>query len=769
MPAALITPSDYQLIFEASPYPCLVLRPDAAFTVIAVSDRYLAATATRPEHLLGLSLFAIFANHPEDSGGSGGNELRASLERVMRDRAADRMGAHEYGPVRGGIEGVGMKHCNVVNTPVFGEQGTIAFIIHNVEEVCDFALARRHVQDRHVQDEGAEHTEKVEARAEHADTELAGRAKINSPAEAATAESQRTERMQRQAAAVFATTNEAIMITDSEGNIVAVNKAFTRISGFESDEVVGRNPKLQQSGRHDERFYQNMWRDLETGGQWQGEIWNQRKNGEIYPAWENISVVKDEQGRIINYVSIFSDIGVIKQAEERMSRLAHHDALTDLPNRLLFMAHLHQALEREKRHGHKIALLLLDLDRFKLINDTLGHAVGDRLLQVVAQRLKCCVRAEDTVARLGGDEFIVLLNEMGNAQDAALVALKIRDELAKPIMLDGKQVVTAASIGISVYPTDAQNTEDLVKAADAAMYRAKERGRHTFEFYTVELTAKAQERLSLEVELRQALANREFVLYYQPQLELATGRIVGVEALLRWRHPSKGLVLPDNFIPIAEETGLIEPIGEWVINAAFAQAAAWSALSVGPVRVAVNLSGRQMLYDHVFETVDRALRAHQVAPHHLQVEIEITESVLLSLERSADILGRLRTLGVSIAIDDFGTGYSSLSHLKHLPIDTLKIAQVFVRHIPGDADDKAIASAIIAVGHNLRMRVIAEGVETREQLEFLRAQGCDEVQGHVICKAIRVEEITDVLRADHARVMEQDVSGQAVASARNRR
>jgi diguanylate cyclase (GGDEF)-like protein len=442
-----------------------------------------------------------------------------------------------------------------------------------------------------------------------------------------------------------------------------------------------------------------------------------------------------------------------------MTRLAHHDPLTELPNRLLFRAHLDQALEREKRRGRKIALLMLDLDRFKLINDTLGHAVGDQLLQVVAQRLKCCVRAEDFVARLGGDEFVVILNEVENAQDAALVALKISDELAKPVVLDGKQVVSSASIGISIYPTDGRASENLIKAADAAMYRAKERGRHTFEFYTAELTAKAEERLNLEVELRQALANREFVLYYQPQLELATGRIVGVEALLRWRHPRRGLVLPEHIITIAEETGLIEPIGAWVMNTAVAQAAAWSAQGLGPIRVGVNLSGRQMLYDHVLETVDRALRMHQVAPGHIQMEIDITEGVLLSLERSADILRRLRALGLSIAIDDFGTGYSSLSHLEHLPIDTLKIAQVFVQHIPVDSDDKAIASAIIAVGHNLRLRVVAEGVETQEQLEFLRAQGCDEVQGHVICKAVSVEETTEILRSDLAERVRQYSAG----------
>jgi diguanylate cyclase (GGDEF)-like protein/PAS domain S-box-containing protein len=559
-------------------------------------------------------------------------------------------------------------------------------------------------------------------------------------------ERKRDEDRLRQAATVFANTNDAIMVTDPDRNVVAVNQAFTRITGFAAEEVMGRNPRFQKSGRQDEAFYQEMWRTLEASGQWQGEIWNQRKNGEIYPAWENISVVKDEQGRAVNYISIFSDISTVKEAEERMTRLAHHDALTDLPNRLLFTARLDQALEREKRRGHKIGLLLLDLDRFKLVNDTLGHAVGDRLLQVVAQRLKRCVRAADTVARLGGDEFIIILDEIAHAQDAALVATKISDELAEPITLDGRQVVTSASIGISIYPDDVQSAQDLVKAADAAMYRAKERGRHTFEFYTAELTARAQRHLTLEGELRQALAAGEFLLHYQPQFDLATGRIVGVEALLRWRHPTRGLTLPDEFIPIAEESGLIEPIGEWVIDEAFAQAAAWSAQGLAPTRVAVNLSARQMLYDHVIAIVERALRKHAVEPNRIQLEIEITESVLLSAERSAAMLRRLRALGVSIAIDDFGTGYSSLSHLKHLPVDTLKIGHVFIQHIPADLEDKAIASTIISIGRHLGLRVVAEGVETHEQLAFLREQRCNEVQGHLLCEALDASEVTRVLR-----------------------
>jgi diguanylate cyclase (GGDEF)-like protein/PAS domain S-box-containing protein len=551
----------------------------------------------------------------------------------------------------------------------------------------------------------------------------------------------------RQAATVFANTNEAIIVSDSDGDIVTVNAAFTRITGFAAEEVVGRNPRLQQSGRHDEAFYKAMWGALASAGQWQGEIWNRRKSGEIYPAWENVSAVKDERGRVINYVSIFSDISAIKEVEQRVAYLAHHDALTDLPNRLLFAASLDQALERAKRHQQKVGLLLVDLDRFKLVNDTLGHAAGDQLLQTVAQRLRRCVRAEDTVARLGGDEFAVVLDELTHPEDAALLAAKMIRSIVEPIVLAGRDVVTSASIGISIYPDDALGGENLVKAADAAMYRAKGRGRHTYDFYTPDLTAHALERLALEVDLRRGLANSEFELYYQPQIELATGRIAGVEALLRWNHPSKGMVLPDQFITAAEECGLIEPIGDWVIGEAFSHAATWAAHGLGPIRIAVNLSGRQMLYDHVVETVDEGLRRHAGELDRVQLQIEITESVLVSSEHNADVLQSLRARGVSIAIDDFGTGYSSLSQLKHLPIDTLKIAKSFIQNILAAPGDSAIASAIISMGHDLGLKVIAEGVATDEQLAFLRNQGCDEAQGYLICVPVRADQVAELLRA----------------------
>ncbi len=574
-------------------------------------------------------------------------------------------------------------------------------------------------------------------------------------------ERKHAEEKLRQSSIVFASTKEAIMVTDAERNIVMVNDAFTTITGYEAHEAVGKTPCLHQSGRHDQAFYQEIWAALQDAGHWQGEIWNRRKNGEVYPAWENISAVRDEQGQLSNYISVFSDISMIKQAEERLNRLAHHDALTGLPNRLLFTASLEQALTRAKRHQETVALLFLDLDRFKLINDTLGHAAGDRLLQTVARRLKHSVRAEDLVARLGGDEFTIVLEEISQAEDAALLAQKIIGAVAEPMELDGRDVVVSASVGISLYPRDADNAGDLAKAADAAMYRAKTRGRDTYQFYTAELTAQALEHLSLEAGLRQALTRGEFALHYQPQIEVKTGRILGVEALLRWQHPDLGTMLPEQFIGIAEESHLIDALGNWVLRQACAQARIWRDAGLPAVRIAINLSGRQIMYDHLLQTVEDTFEQNGLTPGDLLLELEITESVLQSGEHAVETLRRLRHLGIRIAIDDFGTGYSSLSHLKHLPIDTLKIDRLFMRNIPHDTDNQAITAAIISMGHSLGLNVVAEGVETEAQLDFLDAHGCDEAQGYLISPAVEAERIVALLRGESPRPTAQGAPADA--------
>lgn len=547
----------------------------------------------------------------------------------------------------------------------------------------------------------------------------------------------------RQAAAVFNNTSEAILVTDSERNIVSVNGAYTKISGFTMDEVRGKNPRLQKSGRHDNAFYEQLWQNLEHNGHWQGEMWNRRKNGEIYPSWENISVVKDEQGRVANYVSIFSDISAIKAAEEQLRQLAHCDSLTGLPNRLMFANALSKTLKRAPRHQKKVALLFLDLDRFKLINDTLGHAAGDELLQEVARRLQRCVRDEDLVARLGGDEFTIVLEEINEPEDVSAVARKIIVALAEPIFIQQRNIVTSTSIGISIYPTDADNAEDLAKAADAAMYRAKARGRNTFEFYTAQLTADALRHLAVEHDLREALVNQQFELYYQPQVDLATGRIIGVEALLRWHHPVQGLMLPDEFIRVAEESGLIQPIGVWVMREACKQAAAWLMAGIAPLRMAINISSRQLLHDHLLPSLTQAIHESGLDPANICIELEITEGILQAIE-CAPILQDLKTLGVTIAIDDFGTGYSSLSRIKHLPIDTLKIDKGFIHDIPDDVDDKAISATIISMAHNLGLKVIAEGVENEAQLSFLRSQGCAFGQGHLFSPAVPAADIAEL-------------------------
>jgi len=544
------------------------------------------------------------------------------------------------------------------------------------------------------------------------------------------------EEQQRQATTAFNNTMEAIIITDAEQKIIMVNSAYTRITGYEAQEVIGLTPRLHRSGRHDDEFYKSIWQKLNQTGQWQGEIWNRRKNGEIYPAWENISVVKNNQDQVSNYVSIFSDISVIKQAEARLSELAHHDYLTGLANRFAFNLNLEKAIDRAKRHQNKVALLFLDLDRFKLINDTLGHAAGDQMLQIISKRLLASVRGEDVVARLGGDEFTIILEEISQADDAAKLARKILSTVAEPMDLDDQEIVISTSIGLSIYPDNADNATDLARAADTAMYRAKARGGHTFEFYTRDLTEQAMQRLMTENSLRQALTREELRLYYQPQIDVSTGAICGAEALIRWQHPEHGLMLPDQFIHIAEESRLIELIGEWVIHKVCAQVRAWRDAGMPAMHIAINLSPRQIKFDSTIEIMQQAINLYNLKESDVLLELEITESFLQSKELIRRPLQQLRDLGIRIAIDDFGTGYSSLGLLKQLPIDTLKIDRTFLRNIPMDNNNKAISAAIISMGHSLGMRVVAEGIETAPQLNFLRQHACDWAQGFLFNEAL---------------------------------
>ena len=544
----------------------------------------------------------------------------------------------------------------------------------------------------------------------------------------------------RQAAAVFENTREGVIITDASQRILMVNRAFCELTGYSEHEALGRTPALLKSGRHGREFYAEMRRSVETTGHWQGEIWNRRKSGETYPELLSISAVGSVEGGDARYVGVFADISRLKASEAQLEHLAHHDALTGLPNRLLMMHNLGRAIDKARRSERMVALLMLDLDRFKDVNDTFGHLAGDELLQQVAQRLIGRLRGADMLTRLGGDEFTVLLEDLSRSGDAARVARDIVELVGEPFHLTGGiDVRIGASIGISLYPDHADTAELLLQQADTALYRAKDDGRGRFKFYSDDQTFAARERIELERRLRRALAQGELTVFYQPLVEIATDRVVGAEALLRWQDPELGLVAPDRFIPVAEETGLIVPIGEWVLAEVCRQGRRWIDAGLPPLTLAVNLSPLQFRHGDMGAIVAGALAAHDFPPERL--ELELTESALMEREDDAvATLIRLRGQGVRLAIDDFGTGYSSLAHLKRFPIDVLKIDRSFVEDIPDGEGEREIAATIIAMGHTLGFRVLAEGVETDEQLAFLRQRGCDFYQGYLRSAAVPAAE-----------------------------
>ncbi|MGD8587746.1 MAG: EAL domain-containing protein [Chromatiales bacterium] len=544
------------------------------------------------------------------------------------------------------------------------------------------------------------------------------------------AERKRTDEALSQAAAVFENTSEGAMITDNAQGVVAVNRAFTEITGYTQQEIIGRSSRLLYANEQNNALFAEMASSLNQTGHWRGEIRQRRKNGEFFPIWLNVSAVTDADDRVTHNVSLFSDITSLKESQEQLERLAHHDVLTGLPNRLLFHARLEHALERARREGNKVAILCLDLDHFKNINDSLGHPAGDRLLQVVTQRLLHAVREEDTVARFGGDEFSLLLEDLRDSKDAGIVAEKVLKVLAKPFDLDGHESYVSGSIGISLFPDDGQDITTLLKNADSALYQAKEQGRNTYHFYTKDLTRAAFKRLGLESSLRRAVERDEFILFYQPQVDLSDGRVVGAEALLRWRHPELGLMLPNEFIPMTESTGLIVKLGEWVLHTACTQAKAWQNAGLPFIRMAVNLSSVQVSRGDMLHTMKRVLGETGLDPRYM--ELEITEGLIMQqTQQTIRTLDELTAMGVMLAIDDFGTGYSSLSYLRRLPLQRLKIDKSFVREIPDDAGDRAITRAVIALGNNLNLTVVAEGVENEVQREFLFNNGCDEAQGYL--------------------------------------
>lgn len=551
----------------------------------------------------------------------------------------------------------------------------------------------------------------------------------------------------RQAAAVFESTREGVVITDLQPRILAVNRAYTEITGYSEEQVLGKNPKIIRSGRHDEIFYQAMWASLNSVGHWRGEIWNRRKNGEVYPQWLTISTVRNEIGEPSNYVGVFTDITQMKQSEARLTHLAHYDPLTGLPNRLLVQSRLQHAIERAQRHHHRVAVLYVDLDRFKNINDSLGHPVGDELLIMLSARMKKRLREEDTLARLGGDEFLLMLEDIKEPREPAKLAQNLMSLLSMPFALpSGHEIFVNASIGISLYPDDASSVTELIQHADMAMYQAKQEGRSTYRYHTEALSIAANERLQMETRLRLALASEEFVLHYQPLIDARSQRVVGVEALLRWQPPDRGgMVAPGKFIPTAEETGLIVPLGEWVLRAACTQGKAWTDAGLPPLVMAVNLSVRQFQSENLVRFVQQVL-AETNFPAAL-LELELTESMFMEhAEQSIDTLRTLKALGVSLAIDDFGTGYSSLTYLKRFPIDKLKIDQSFVQGLAEDLNDREIAATIIAMARGLKLKVLAEGVESQQQLAFLQQHGCDYYQGYLFHKPAPASELETWLR-----------------------
>jgi diguanylate cyclase (GGDEF)-like protein/PAS domain S-box-containing protein len=534
---------------------------------------------------------------------------------------------------------------------------------------------------------------------------------------------------------------DGVMVVDASGIIVTVNPAFTQITGYSEAEALGRHSSLNRSQRHDAAFYQAMWDELIASGFWRGEVWHQRKNGEVYLEWLTISAVRDTRAVTTHYVGVFSDITLAKESQEKLDHMAHHDPLTALPNRLLFHDRLQHALLRAARDLEQLAVLFIDLDRFKNVNDTLGHHVGDELLQQVAGQLSARLREGDTLARLGGDEFIVLLERIDGEYGATQVAEKLMTMFEQPFTVAGHELFVTCSVGISLYPDDALDLNMLIRNADVAMYQAKARGRNGYRFYAPSMTGEGVERLRLETFLRRSIEKNEIFLNYQPQVEIDTGRLVGVEALVRWNHPELGLVPPARFIPLAEDSGFINQLGKWVLDEACRQMMRWQAQGLRVPKMAVNLSVKQFERGSIAGMVAAILQETGLEPQRLQ--LEVTESVIMNTGDALGFINDLHAIGVGLAIDDFGTGYSSLAYLKQLPVQTLKIDRSFIKDISTDVNDEAIAIAIIQLGKSMHLSVIAEGVETEEQAAFLLRHGCKLAQGYFYSRPVLAQDMLE--------------------------
>jgi len=543
----------------------------------------------------------------------------------------------------------------------------------------------------------------------------------------------------------FEFSGEAIVITDRDNHIVTVNPAFTTLTGYDPADVIGQDPRFLSAGRTTPEEYERMWQGINDRGFWQGEIWDRRKDGGVYPKWMSVSVIRGEDGMIDYHVAHFTDVSSERAVEAQLHHMAHHDVLTGLINRFSLKGRLDQALAAARRDGSQVALLFIDLDRFKGINDTLGHHIGDLLLIEVARRLQESVRDSDVVARLGGDEFVIMLAGVETSGAVAMIAEKLVFSVGDPYFIEEHDLYTTPSIGIAIFPGDGENGETLLKNADAAMYHAKSAGRNNFQFFDAKMNDAALERMKIEHSLRQALARDEFCLHFQPIMDLAAGRVAGVEALVRWRHPEQGLLMPGKFIPIAEETGLIQPLGDWVFWAACKQLADFRAAGIFDVKMGVNISAIQMRTGNLPILAKGAIEAFGLNPRDLV--FEITESVAMQHPaETVHILDLLHEMGVGLAIDDFGTGYSSLGYLRVFPLDHLKLDRSFVEEIGQEADGAIICDATIGLAHNLGLKVVAEGVETELQRDYLHAQGCDLMQGYLFSRPVPAEDVIAFIR-----------------------
>ena len=552
-------------------------------------------------------------------------------------------------------------------------------------------------------------------------------------------ERKQTEEKLRLAAKVFDYIADGVIVTDAAGFIVAVNPAFTQITGYSEAEAIGQTPALLRSGRQDHAFFDALWGELLAAGFWRGEIWNRRKNEELYLEWLTISAVRNGNGLCTHYVGVFSDITLVKESQEKLDHLAHHDPLTGLPNRLLFNDRLAHAIMRANRDPHHLALLFIDLDRFKNVNDTLGHHIGDELLRQVAQALASKVRDGDTLARLGGDEFILLLEDNDGKYGAGVVADKLMSIFEHPFVVANHELFVTCSVGISIFPTDGDDLNMLIRNADVALYQAKAHGRNAYRFYSAEMTGEGVERLRLENMLRRSIEKAEVFLNYQPQIDISSGKMVGVEALVRWHHPELGLVPPVKFIPLAEDTGFINQLGKWVLFEACRQMVRWQEAGLYVEKMAVNLSVKQFERGSIVGIVSQILSETGLQAHRLQ--LEVTESLIMNTGDAMSFIRGLHEIGVGLAIDDFGTGYSSLAYLKQMPVQTLKIDRSFIKDISNDPNDEAIAIAIIQLGKSMNLSVIAEGVESEEQAQFLLREGCHLAQGYFYSRPVLPQDL----------------------------